>query len=155
MSNESPAPIPQSLAFALHRATVLIDRAADLFLRSRHDISYSLFSVLLIVGSSDRITQREVADMLGVSRASITQRVAQLVSRGLIRTAPHQTDARAVNLSLTRQGGELLEGAWHDLDTSDDDIEAGVDVPALLAQLQILISNAEASICATRSRDAQ
>lgn len=150
MENSRQPPITQSLAFVLHRATALVDRAADAFLRDRHHISQSLFSVLLLIGTHDRLTQREVADMLGVSRASITQRVSELTKRGLVHTQPHPTNARAVSLSLSRLGGDLLENAWHDLETSDDDIEAGVDVPALLHQLQILVANAEASLRKTQ-----
>ena len=150
MTNE-PAPIPESLAFALHRATVLVDRAADEFLRTRHDLSYSLFSVLLIVGSREWPTQREVADMLGVSRASITQRVAELVRRGLVLARPSADDARAVNLELTAAGGRLLAAAWHDLETADDRLEDGIDVPTLIRQLTRLAANAEASLTAIRS----
>lgn len=150
MNDVPEPPITQSIAFALHRATVLVDRAADLYLRSRHGISYSLFSVLLVIGMNDRLTQREVADMLGVSRASITQRVSELTKRRLVRTQSHPTDARAVSLSLTAPGGELLENAWHDLETSDDDIEVGVNVTVLLRELQILATNAEASIHKTQ-----
>lgn len=145
MSPASP-PITESLAFALHRATVLVDRAADLFLRARHDVSYSLFSVLLLIGTHDGPTQREVADMLGVSRASITQRVAELRRRGLVLAEAHPTDARAVTLTLTPEGGTLLERAWRDLESGDEGIDAGVDLPTLLRHLQIITRNAETSI---------
>jgi len=152
MNDSAEALATQSIAFALHRATVLVDRAADIHLRSRHGISYSLFSVLLIIGAHDRLTQREVADMLGVSRASITQRVAELTKRRLVHAQPHPTDARAVSLSLTTAGVELFENAWRDLETSDDDIEVGVNVPILLRELQILAMNAEASIRKTQEK---
>lgn len=157
MTNEmrSPEhPIHESLAFVLHRATTLVDRAADLFLRERHDISYSLFSVLLIVGTHEGATQREVADMLGVSRASITQRTAELVAFDLVRATPHPHDARAMTLSLTAHGGELLTAAWHDLESADDAIDDGVDVPALLAQLGTIITNATAMINTLRNESA-
>lgn len=151
--NDTPAPIPDSLAFVLHRATTLVDRAADLFLRSRHDVSYSLFSVLLLVGASDRPSQREVADMLGVSRASITQRIAELGRRGLVQAVPDATDARAVDLVLTEAGGTLLASAWHDLETAEDGIDAGVDVAGLIGQLQLIIANATRYIDELRSED--
>jgi len=141
------APPPQeSLAFALHRATVLVDRAADLFLRSRHDLSYPLFSVLLLIGHNDRPTQREIADMLGVSRASITQRVAELTRRGLIVTQPSPVDARALNLSLTPAGGALLTAAWQDLESTEDGIDDGIDVAPLIRQLDTITANADAFI---------
>lgn len=126
-----------------------MDRAADLFLRSRHDLSYPLFSVLLLVGHNDRPTQREIADMLGVSRASITYRVAELSRRGLITTRPSPVDARAHNLSLTAEGGALLTAAWRDLESAED----GVDVAPLIRQLDTIAANADAFIRTLQQED--
>lgn len=151
--NPAAPPPQESLAFALHRATVLVDRAADLFLRSRHDLSYPLFSVLLLVGHNDRPTQREIADMLGVSRASITYRVAELSRRGLITTRPSPVDARAHNLSLTAEGGALLTAAWRDLESAEDGIDDGVDVAPLIRQLDTIAANADAFIRTLQQED--
>lgn len=155
MPESAPSSVAASLAFALHRATTLVDRAADMFLRARHDVSYSLFSVLLLVGTNETLTQREVADMLSVSRASITQRVAELRRRGLIETSPSMSDARAVNLSLTESGGSLLTAAWHDLESAEDGIEEGIEAPSLIRQLEMLSENAAAYIRRLRQGEGQ
>ncbi len=144
MSEQAPIEeIPSSLSFLLHRATVLVDRAADRFLVTRHGIGYPLFSVLLLVGSLDRPIRAEIAAMLGVSRASITQRTAELAKRGLIVGEPSDEDARTSRLRLTAEGGRLLEAAWRDLETADGGLEDGIDIPQLTAQLLRLTANAE------------
>ena len=135
-------PISESLAFKLHRATVLVDRAADTFLRTRLDISYSLFSVLLVAGTMREPSQRQIADALAVSRASITQRIAALGQRGLVRVVPDARDGRAARVLLTAEGGALLTAAWGAMEAHDDGIDRGVDVAALERELDRLIANA-------------
>ncbi len=142
----APAPISNSLAYKLHQATVLVDRAADRYLHVHHDISYSLLVVLLSVGVLDHPSQRVIADHLGVSRASITQRMSSLTTRGLVRVTPSQQDARAMEVSLTAQGGALLAAAWQGLESYEDGIDRGVDVVALERELDKLIGNARAHL---------
>ncbi len=143
-------PISKSLAFKLHQATVLVDRAADRYLHAHHGISYSLLVVLLMVGVLDKPSQRVIADNLGVSRASITQRVAVLTARGLVRVTPSGQDARAMEVSLTAQGGALLAVAWQGLEAYEDGIDRGVDVVTLERELDTLIGNARAHLAHTR-----
>lgn len=150
MADEPSSPISDSLAFKLHQATVLVDKAADHYLRTHHDISYSLLVVLLMVGVLDHPSQREIADNLDVSRASITQRITALTGRGLVRVAPSGQDARAVQVSLTEAGAVLLAAAWQGLESYDDGIDRGVDVAALERELDTLIDNARAHLARTR-----
>lgn len=131
-----------SLAFRLHQATVLVDRAADRYLRETFGISYSLFVVLMTVGALGEASQREVADGLDVTRASITQRVAELRSRGLVGVSPDAADARALRVSLTGAGESLLASAWRGLDQHDDGLDRGVDQVALGRELDTVIHNA-------------
>lgn len=147
-TNAAPnaAPIAESLAFKLHRATVLVDRAADAFLRARFDITYSLFSVLLVAGTLPGPSQRQIADALAVSRASITQRIAALARRGLVAVEPDERDSRAARVRLTAEGGALLTAAWGALEAHDDGIDRGVDVAALVRELDRLIANATAQL---------
>lgn len=131
-----------SLAFRLHQATVLVDRAADRYLREAHGISYSLFVVLMTAGALGESSQREIADALAVTRASITQRVAELRSRGLVRVAPDASDARALRVSLTADGESLLAVAWRGLAGHDDGLDRDVDQVSLGRELNTLIRNA-------------
>jgi len=153
MNEEATNPILHSLAFKLHQATVLVDRAADRYLRAHHGISYSLLVVLLLVGVLDHPSQRQIADHLGVSRASITHRIASLTTRGLVRVTPSGQDARAVEVSLTAEGGALLAAAWQGLESHEDGIDRGVDVVALEQELDILIGNARAHLARAHEED--
>ena len=133
--------IRTSTAFKLHQATLLVDRLADEYLVREHGIHYAPFLVLLMTRLLDRPSQQGIAGALGVSRASITQRVGALVERGLLRVDPDPADARANVVELTAAGITLVEIAWEGLENHQNGLEEGVDEQALAAQLDRIIAN--------------
>ena len=133
--------ILSSTAFKLHQATLLIDRVADDYLRREHDLRYPAFLVLLMARVNGECNQQLIATSLGVSRASITQRVTPLVSAELLDVVPDPRDSRANLVRLTERGMALIDAAWHGLDRHQSGLEDGVDDAALAAQLDRLIDN--------------
>ena len=142
--------IRNSTAFKLHQATLLVDRLADEYLVREHGIHYAPFLVLLMTRMLDQPSQQSIAGALGVSRASITQRVGALVERGLLQVAPDPADARANVVELTSAGSTLVEIAWEGLENHQNGLEEGVDDDALAAQLDRIIANGT-SIIGARS----
>jgi DNA-binding MarR family transcriptional regulator len=136
--------ITSSTAFKLHRATVLIDRIADDYLTREHGIHYAPFLVLLMVRVLGEPSQQAIARNLDVSRASVTQRVSGLVESGLLEVTPDPADSRANIVRLTTPGRALVDSAWRGLEQHQSGLDAGVDEPALVAQLDRIISNAVA-----------
>jgi len=134
--------ITSSTAFKLHRATVLIDRIADDYLSREHGIRYAPFLVLLMVRVLGEPSQQAIARNLDVSRASVTQRVSGLVENGLLEVTPDPGDSRANIVRLSTAGGVLVDSAWRGLEQHQSGLDAGVDEPALVAQLDRIISNA-------------
>ncbi|MET4582310.1 DNA-binding MarR family transcriptional regulator [Conyzicola nivalis] len=135
-----------STAFKLHRATVLLDRIADDYLFSVHRIHYAPFLVLLMARVLGPTTQQAIARNLGVSRASVTQRVGVLQNIGLVAVTKSTTDSRANTVELTAEGTTLVEAAWLGLESHQDGVDFGVDEPLLAAQLDRLIDNALAIV---------
>ena len=137
--------ILSSTAFKLHQATLIIDRIADDYLRREHGIRYSAFLVLLMTRVLGECSQQAIAANLGVSRASITQRVSPLATDGLLEVVPHPTDSRANLVRLTPRGTELVDAAWRGLESHqsgiDDGVDDGVDERALATQLDRLNAN--------------
>lgn len=131
------------LALTLHRATALVDRVADTYLRPAHGISVSMFAALVTIDAVAPASQADVARALDVSRAAVTQRLQGLVARGLVAVVVDTADGRANVVSLTSAGAELLAAAWDGLARSDDGVERGVDTAALQAALDTVIANAE------------
>lgn len=133
--------IRTSTAFKLHQATHLVDRLADEYLVREHGIHYAPFLVLLMARLAGASNQQAIAQALGVSRASVTQRVGALVDRGLLRVRPDPSDARANLVELTPEGTELVETAWQGLEHHRTGLEDGVDEQQLAQQLDRIIAN--------------
>jgi DNA-binding MarR family transcriptional regulator len=145
-------PSSERLALALHRATALVDRVADAYLRPAHGIGVSVFAALITIDAIGPARQSAIADGLGVSRAAVTQRLADLVERGLVVVADDPTNRRAHLVTLSPAGRRLLNAAWDGLSSSQDGLERGVDLVALQRALDTLIANAEAHLASTGER---
>ncbi|GAA1351607.1 MarR family transcriptional regulator [Falsarthrobacter nasiphocae] len=131
-----------STFYKLGRATQLITHVADTYLESHHGLRYSSFLVLLILRTKGPSPQHVIADALGVSRPSITQRIAPLVERGLVSVERNPESPRSVVASLTDEGLGLINEAWPGLERAFFTVDADVDHEFLTEQLDLLISNA-------------
>ena len=131
--------ILNSTAFKLHRATLLIDRIADEYLQQHHGIRYAPMLVLLMARLLGPTSQQKIAENLGVSRASVSQRVTPLVAEGLLEI--EKLDGRTHRVTLTDHGREVFDAAWAGLESHQSPLDDGVDEAALAAQLDRLIAN--------------
>lgn len=98
--------MPQQAVLAwlrLARIFQKIDRASLLLLRS-WDLNVAQFDVLAQVGSTQGITQQELADRLLVTKGNISQLLDRMEQHGLL--ARNQV-GRANILSLTEAGQKL------------------------------------------------
>lgn len=151
-SNVEEPPSSERLALALHRATALVDRVADAYLRPAHGIGVSVFAALVTIDAIGPARQSAIADGLGVSRAAVTQRLADLLERGLVVVADDPSNRRAHLVTLSPAGRRLLRAAWSGLARSQDGLERGVDLVALQRALDTLIANAEAHLASTEEQ---
>lgn len=139
-------PDSQRLVLSLHRATALVDRVADAYLRPTHGITISMFAALVTIDGLGPARQSEIARSLDVSRAAVSQRLHELVKRGLVQVTGDAGDRRAHRVAITPSGSALLDAAWRGLDASDDGVEVGVDLVGLQDALDTLIANAERAL---------
>lgn len=62
--------------------------------------------------TTGKLRATDLADMLRVSNAVLSPRVAKLACRGLLEKQPSTTDRRATEIGLTRLGTETIESAF-------------------------------------------
>ncbi|MGJ6966240.1 MarR family winged helix-turn-helix transcriptional regulator [Streptosporangium sp. G11] len=98
----------RNLSFNLHVLTARLDRAADRILRAEHNISYSRFLALTLVGELGASTQRALADSLGVTEPSVSRMTGVLAAEGLLDVQPDPAGGRRRRLSLTDEGKRLV-----------------------------------------------
>jgi DNA-binding MarR family transcriptional regulator len=87
----------------LARVFTKMDRAAAEMLRC-HGLTVAQFDALAQIGASEGITQQELADKLLVTKGNISQLIAKMEARGLLRRCPR---GRSLELSLTERGRAL------------------------------------------------
>ena len=76
------------------------------------DLTLSQFFILHTIAGKGQIPLAELHDILAVEKSTTTRMVSPLIRRGLVVQERAKHDSRALNLSLTDQGGEIYERIW-------------------------------------------
>ncbi|MFC4118021.1 MarR family winged helix-turn-helix transcriptional regulator [Nonomuraea zeae] len=106
----------RSLSLNLHVLTARLDRAADRILRAEHNVSYSRFVALTLVGELGASTQRTLAEYLGVTEPSVSRMTAVLAADGLLDVQADPAGGNRRRLSLTDEGKRLVGSIRQDLE---------------------------------------
>ncbi len=88
----------------LQRLSARTERRLDAGLR-RHGLNRAQLAALLRIGASEGLTQQDLADALGLTKANVSQLLFRLEASGLVRRDPI---ARAYALHLTDESRALL-----------------------------------------------
>ena len=75
----------------------------------RMNLSRGQLRILTLLSSNVSISPGNVADMLGVPKANVTEIIERLVDQGLVKREPNLEDRRSHNLSLTKKGKAEVE----------------------------------------------
>ena len=67
------------------------------------------FHMLRMIGAGQGVRPSDLADALSVPRTTISTAVKSLVGRGLVQTEADKSDGRALNLTPTPEGHEVVE----------------------------------------------
>ncbi|HEV2529139.1 MAG TPA: MarR family transcriptional regulator [Thermomicrobiales bacterium] len=118
--------------------TAQVDRQLDAVLRT-HGLNRGQLNVLLTIGSDEGLTQQDLADRLGLTKANVSQLLSRLEANGLIRREPV---ARAYALYLTDTSRDQLITAVEDQEAVIRAHFAGLNVLEQ-AQLQTLVAKIE------------
>jgi DNA-binding MarR family transcriptional regulator len=73
------------------------------------DVTFSQLKLLKMVAATGGYSVSNLAQFMGVSTAAASRAVDRLVKRGLLNREEAADDRRAVQLSLTQEGADLLE----------------------------------------------
>jgi DNA-binding MarR family transcriptional regulator len=74
---------------------------------SRHGVRAGQQFILECLWETDGLTPGEIAKRLGLAAPTVTRTGTRMEAAGLLRRAPHPTDARLVRLCLTDRGKQL------------------------------------------------
>jgi DNA-binding MarR family transcriptional regulator len=130
------------LSFRLHLLTARLDRAADRLLQEEHDISYRRFLALTLVGELGIATQRELAEALGVTEASVSRMTSVLAAEGLLDVSSEPGTGNRRRLALSPRGEELTAGGRAFLEGRFEELVAhsGADYARLADEVDLLLA---------------
>lgn len=103
------------------------------------DAGLTELTILHLVAQFPGIRQGILANALRIKRAHMTKIVRASLARGLLAAEVPAEDRRAVSLSLTAAGADLVARAWPELQRAESNVAANLD-PAEKAQLCGLLS---------------
>ncbi len=93
------------LQLAAHR----VHKSADRAVLEAADITTAQAAVLAVVAAGGAITQRVVADQLGLNESAVTAMVNRLLKMGLLARQRDDVDARAWRLCVSDDGRSALK----------------------------------------------
>jgi DNA-binding MarR family transcriptional regulator len=99
------------IGFLLHHVTFALTRQNDQVLQERMGIGFSQFKILRVLESQPHIQQRQIAEALGQTEASISRQIKLLHEKGLLQTVVDPKNRRKHITTLTQKGARFAEEA--------------------------------------------
>lgn len=130
------------LCLHVQRAARILARRFDEALRPV-ELTNGQFSMLMSLNRPDPVRMRDVADLLGMDRTTLTAALKTLERRGFVVSAPDPDDRRGRLVSLTERGGARLGEALPIWIETHREVEAAFpDADDLRAQLNAIARHA-------------
>src|SRR5215472_7881704 len=139
-----PPKLDSRVAFLLGRVAAVAGQKANAALAAV-DLDTRHYAVLAAIETAEGPSQRLIADLLGIDRATVVAITDTLQERRLLRRVRSDRDRRAYALQLTDAGRRLVTRAHTLMDRCDRDLMAGLseaDRNDLAVKLRQLLAHA-------------
>jgi DNA-binding MarR family transcriptional regulator len=107
-----------------------LDRNADRILRAELDLTYPRFLLLLALRRIGAVTQRALADELGVTEPTVSRSLAALAERGLLTVEAVAGQGHRRSVTLTAAGRTLVDKCSERLESAFDVLVSAAGVTA-------------------------
>jgi len=107
---------PQSIDFFIQHVATLLARQSDQVLQEQLGVGLSQFKILRTLEVNPRIQQRQIADLLGQTEASVSRQIKLLKAKHMIASAVNPINRREHLTTLLPRGIRVLEAASDVLD---------------------------------------
>lgn len=100
-----------SLGATLHQLSCMIDQQSETMLQQKFRIGFSQFKILSALLWRDNVRQREIADFLDQTEASISRQIGLMQDAGLVSSRRDAQNRRQRITSLTGKGAQVAKQA--------------------------------------------
>lgn len=139
----------RSLGISLHHLSAVLDRQSDILLNERFGLGFSQFKILMGVSKHNNLQQREIAEALGQTEASVSRQIRLLVDEGLIASTLDPENRRQHQTRLTPKGERILSEAMSALESHYQPMFASISEHRL-KQLQETLDDMHQHICGSQ-----
>ena len=101
----------RNIGYLIQHLAFTLSRQNDQILQERLGIGFSQFKILMILQHNPSVQQRDIADGLGQTEASISRQIKLMTSEGLLRTQVSPKNRRRHMTTATSKGIRLAEEA--------------------------------------------
>ena len=111
------------LYWRLQLAAHFMQKQADRDLLDNDNITTAQFGVLSAIANREDVTQKDVAQALGLNPSAVTAMVKRLLKLGYIQREGSQSDGRAKILTLTEEGARIVKNTQPPFQKINEQIE--------------------------------
>jgi DNA-binding MarR family transcriptional regulator len=108
--DESALTIKELLSYRLHVVANLLSRGAAMRYKREFGVSLWEWRTIALLGAQAPLSLNELAKAAGLDKSQMSRVVSGLAERGLVLRNADETDARGLQLSLTKSGARIHEG---------------------------------------------
>jgi DNA-binding MarR family transcriptional regulator len=130
-----------SIGYLLNHVSFVLGRQSDQVLQERLGIGFSQFKIMKTLQKSPHIQQKQIAECLGQTEASISRQIKLLQEQGLLQTVRRAENRREHITTLTAKGDRYTDEAISVLNDYLEPMFTGLSEKqqaVLLESLQIL-----------------
>jgi DNA-binding MarR family transcriptional regulator len=107
-----------NLSYLLHHLAAVMGKQSDQVLQEQLGIGLSQFKILMVLEWNPRTQQKDIANALGQTEASVSRQISVLKSKGLLATRIDPNNRRKHITTPTTRGTQLTEAASEILNRS-------------------------------------
>src|SRR5690606_2794551 len=106
-----------NIGYLLNHLAFVLGRQSDQTLQEQLGIGFSQFKIMMVLGWNPSIQQRQIADKLGQTEASISRQIKLLKDQGILNSHVNPENRRVHITRLTPKGERLSEQAMRILNS--------------------------------------
>lgn len=135
-----------NIGYLLMHLVSVMTKQNDQVLQEQLGIGFSQFKILMMLQNNPMIQQRQIAEMLGQTEASISRQIKLLVDQKLLTSNVSPRNRREHLTSLTDEGKQLVDEALDVLNTTHAEMFAAIS-EAQREQLLKILTNMHHFTC--------
>lgn len=109
--------VTDNVGYLLQHLAFTIARQNDELLQEQLGIGFSQFKILMVLQSNPHIQQKQIANSLGQTEASISRQIKLMTDKGLLQTSVNPQNRRVHITTPTDRGMRLVQEAMSALNS--------------------------------------